>query len=78
MQTESLNCNNCGAPIEVPGGANFVTCVHCNTQLAIKRTESVAYTETLQRIDRHTEQLADQVAVLTYQNELARLGFEAL
>lgn len=73
MNAETLNCNNCGAPLSVPGAAKYVTCTHCGTQLAIRRTESVAYTEKLDVIVERTEQIAEQVARLAQDNELERL-----
>jgi len=45
MNLEALNCNNCGAPINVPPTANFVTCKGCGAQLIIRRTEEATYTE---------------------------------
>lgn len=40
VNTETLTCNSCGAPLEVPGTANVVTCNHCSCQLAIRRLGS--------------------------------------
>jgi len=73
MNAETLNCNNCGAPLSVPGAAKYVTCTHCGTQLAIRRTESVAYTEKLDAIAQRTEQIAEQVARLAQDGEFERL-----
>lgn len=69
MALESVACNNCGAPLQVPEGANFVTCVHCNTQLSIKRTGNARFTEAI-------EDLREQVEKLTRQNELEALDRE--
>ena len=76
MTTQSVHCNNCGAPLSVPPEANFVTCNHCGTALAVKRNESVAYTEALERIDRRTEEIAGQVSELSREAELARIDRE--
>jgi LSD1 subclass zinc finger protein len=73
ITVESLLCNGCGAPLSVPASANFVTCNHCQTQLAVRRTSSASYTETLQQVARQTEALTEQVKYLAYQNELAAL-----
>lgn len=70
---ESLLCNGCGAPLAVPASAQFVTCNHCHSQLAVRRTASTSYTETLQQVARQTEALTEQVKFLAYQNELAAL-----
>ncbi len=66
MNLETLNCNSCGAPLEVATSANFVTCQHCSTQLAVRRTETAAFTEEL-------EQLAEQVRDLIREGKIADL-----
>jgi len=73
MNAETVNCNNCGAPLSVPAAAKYATCAHCGTQLAIRRTESVTYTEKLDSIERRTEEIAGQVARLAQDSELDRL-----
>ncbi len=73
MNADTLNCNNCGAPLGVPAAAKFVTCAHCGTQLAIRRTESVSYTEKLDSIAERTEEIAEQVSRLAQESELDRL-----
>lgn len=73
MELSPVVCNSCGGPLQIPASANFVTCQHCETQLQVKRNETVAWTEKLaqlESIDRRTGQLLDQVAQLRYQNEL--------
>ncbi len=70
---EELRCNSCGAPLQVPTSANFVTCNHCRTQLAVRRDATASYTEALEHVSRKTEALTEQVKYLTYQNELAAL-----
>ncbi len=73
MQTESINCNSCGAPLSVPTSANYVTCTHCGTQLAVRRNQTVAYTETLARIEQKTDRIAEQVEQLSHESELEKL-----
>src|SRR2546423_1344686 len=74
--TESLSCNNCGAPLEVPTGARYVTCAHCGSRLAIKRTESAAYTEALEDIDRHAQHMSSDLEAIRLQNELEQIDRE--
>jgi DNA-directed RNA polymerase subunit RPC12/RpoP len=76
MQVEAVNCNKCGAPLEVSASTNFVTCAHCGSRLAIKRTGSSAFTETLERLDQKTDAMAQQLAELRYHAELERLDRE--
>lgn len=69
---ETLACNNCGAQLQVPVGANYVTCTHCNSQLAVRRDPTVTYTQKLDEIDRRTEQMAEDLAHLRRESELER------
>ena len=73
MQLESLTCNNCGASLKVPHAANFVTCASCGSQLAVKRTESVAYTEVLTRLDKRTAQMETELRRLKMANDLNQI-----
>ena len=52
MELETLSCNNCGAPLDVPLAANYVTCAHCGSRLVVQRSASVHYTEVLERLDK--------------------------
>jgi LSD1 subclass zinc finger protein len=73
VSLEELICNNCGAPLQVPRSANFVTCNHCRTQLAVRREATTSYTEALEQVSKQTQALTEQVKYLTYQNELSAL-----
>ncbi len=76
MKLLALNCNRCGAPLEVPQKAKFITCTFCQTQLSIQRSGGAAYTEALEELGERTEQLVDDVEVLKLQGELNRLDRE--
>lgn len=73
MELTSISCGNCGAPLQIPADARFVTCNHCRSQLAVKHSDSVTYTEKLEELDERTEQLQEEVQQLRFQNELARI-----
>ncbi len=71
MKLIALNCNNCGAKLKVGESAKFVTCKHCETQLAIHHEEGSAYTELAEatkRVEERTEELAEHVEELAGQN----------
>ena len=70
---ETLNCNSCGAPIEVPSSTRFVKCSHCNANLKIHRSGGGTFSEAIEQLNESTENLAQQVEKLTQQNELASL-----
>ncbi len=70
MKIEKLAGNSCGAPLNVPAGANYATCNHCSNQLSIQRNLDVAFKRQLDEFADKTERLSDQVASLTSQNEV--------
>lgn len=45
MSTSALNCNHCGATLEVGPGTKFVTCRHCGTRLLVVQTATSLCTE---------------------------------
>jgi hypothetical protein len=73
MDTISVSCNNCGAPLEVVGSTRFLTCNHCGSRLELHRTGSATYTAVLENIEQHASQIAEDVAAIRVQNELERL-----
>lgn len=76
METSSVRCNHCGAPLEVGKETRFVTCQFCNSQLEVKRTESTVFTEEIAKISQNTERMAGSLEVLELQNDLERLDRE--
>lgn len=70
---ESLLCNSCGAPLEVPGSANFIKCNHCNTTLKIQRSSGATTTEAIEKLTETTQGLSQQLERLARQNELEKL-----
>jgi LSD1 subclass zinc finger protein len=76
MELTPVTCNGCGAALQVPEGARFVTCRYCNASLEIKRTESTVYTETLQRIDQRTAEMAEDLGAIRQEHEIERLDRE--
>jgi len=76
METVPVSCNHCGASLQVPEWARFVTCRYCNSQLEIKRTESTITTEVLARIDQNTAAMAEDLHALRQESELERLDRE--
>ncbi len=76
MKLDSINCNHCGAPLTVAKSARYVTCKHCETQLAVRRTESAAFTEEVERLAETTDRISDQLAQISYDNAVERLDRE--
>ena len=70
---ETLNCNSCGAPLEVPESANFLKCNHCGQQLAVRRSETATFTEVVDRLADTADALTEKVEELSRQNKIAQL-----
>ena len=76
MTLEPLTCNNCGSALDVPANVRFVSCAYCGSRLAVRRTESAAYTEVLERLDQRAELMAGDIEAIRLQNELERVDRE--
>ncbi len=70
---ESLNCNSCGAPLQAPEDANYLTCNHCGQTLVVRRTDSATFTEAVERLTETTASLKDEIDDLARHNRLADL-----
>ena len=73
MKLLALNCNQCGAPLEVPAKAKFVTCNFCATRLSVQRTDKVAYTEAIEEIQERTRQMSEDLKYLKRQSAVEDL-----
>ena len=76
MELLSVRCNHCGAPLQIPADARFVTCMYCRSELTVQRTEGSVSTEVLQRIEQKTDRMADNLGVIRLQGELELLDRE--
>lgn len=73
MDTITINCDHCGAPITVGPKTRYVTCAHCGSQLVIHRGEGSIYTEQLEQIEQRTAAIQDKLDRLSLQAELERI-----
>ena len=62
-----VNCNHCGATLEVDAQTRFVTCGYCHSRLAIQRTGSSVFTEVLEKFEHETGQIAGNLALAVLQ-----------
>lgn len=75
MQREYVNCNQCGASLEVASTTNYVTCGKCGARLMVRRTGASIFTE---RVESPTTITTPDLkgAVLNYA-EVAPAGVDA-
>jgi hypothetical protein len=71
-----VNCNRCGATLEVDEHTRFVTCNYCHSRLAIQRTDSAVFTEVLANLEAQTGKIAESLKVMTLQKDLEQLDRE--
>lgn len=76
METNSVRCNHCCAPLEIAGNTRFVTCQFCHSSLEVKRTDSSVFTEEVAKIAENTGRMAESLEVMTLQNEIEKLDRE--
>lgn len=76
METLSVRCNHCGAPLEVGDKTRFVTCQFCNSGLEVKRTDNSVFTEEVAKIAENTGRMAESLEVIKLQNEIEQLDRE--
>ena len=76
MELESITCGACGAPLQTPDNARFVTCNFCHANLVIHRETSVTYSEKIADIDERTRRMADDLKELRSESDLAKLERE--
>ena len=72
----NVNCNHCGATLEVSEETRFVTCAYCHSSLEVERSASSIYTTVLDKIERDTGQIVENLKVIELQNEISRLDRE--
>lgn len=71
MRVLDLNCNQCGAPLDVPRKVRFVTCSFCNTRLQIQHEGAAVFTEALAEINEDLEQIKRNTALMRLDQEWA-------
>ncbi len=72
----SLLCDRCGAPLAVGPRARYVTCAHCGARLGVHRTDSAAWTETLEEVAAATGRIEAKLDALAVGPRLKALERE--
>lgn len=73
MELLTLQCNQCGAPVQVANKTKFAQCLHCGASLAIHRTETAAYTDVVEKISETLEDLKSETEALKAERKLQAL-----
>lgn len=76
MKITKVCCQGCGAALDIEESLRFVTCNYCHARLEVVHDSTVTHTRLLEKLERRTERLVDDVKVLQLQNDLDRLERE--
>lgn len=76
MELKTVACGSCGASLALPDGAKFVTCRHCGSSLRVQSNHDVVFTEVMETLRQHSDQLSKNTEMLRVQNELKLLDQE--
>jgi LSD1 subclass zinc finger protein len=76
VQTETVTCGGCGAPLSIPDNVEYVACRFCQAQLHVQRNHSVVFTEVLQSLHDQTTRLADNTEMIRLRQDLDFLDKE--
>jgi hypothetical protein len=76
MKVTKVCCQGCGADLQIDESIRFVTCNYCNARLEVVHDETVTHTKQLDKIERTTVELANNLKVIKLQNDLERLDRE--
>lgn len=76
MKILSLNCNECGAPLDVPQKAKYVTCGFCDSRLAIQHSGNTYSTEVIEQLVQTTSAIQSDVEELKRRAAISDLDLD--
>ncbi len=76
MKITKVCCQGCGADLEVDETIRFVTCNYCGVRLEVVHDATVTHTRQLDKIEKNTDRMANNLKVIELQNDLERLDRE--
>ena len=76
INTLSVRCQHCGAPLSLSEGIRFVTCNFCKSELEVVRDADTTHTKVFRELSNKTQNISDRLAVIEIQNEIDRLDRE--
>lgn len=76
MKVTKVCCQGCGADLQVDADVHYVTCNYCHARLEVVHDTSVTHTRLMERLEKKTNQMAENLKVIALQNDLERLDRE--
>lgn len=76
MKITKVCCQGCGADLEVDETVRYVTCNYCHARLEVVHDPSVTHTRLMEKLEKTTDRMAENLKVIELQNDLERLDRE--
>ena len=76
MKITKVCCQGCGADLQVDETVRYVTCNYCHARLEVVHDPSVTHTRLMEKLEKNTERMAENLRVIELQNDLARMDRE--
>lgn len=76
MSVRKLCCQGCGADLQVDDSIRFVSCNYCGARLEIVRDATTTHSKLLDKIERQTGEMVEELKVIRLQNDLEQLDRE--
>ncbi len=76
MKVTKVSCQGCGADLQIDESIRFVTCNFCGSRLEIVSDQSTTHSKLLEKLERQTDDMAEDLRVIRLQNELEQLDRE--
>jgi hypothetical protein len=76
MKITKVCCQGCGADLQVDETVRYVTCNYCHARLEVVHDPSVTHTRLMEKLEKTTERMAENLRVIELQNDLERMDRE--
>ncbi|MFC7336340.1 hypothetical protein ACFQY0_04055 [Haloferula chungangensis] len=76
MKITKVCCQGCGADLEVDEAIRFVNCNYCGAKLEVIHDATTTHTRLLEKLERQTGEMAEDLKVIRLQNDLEKLDRE--
>lgn len=76
MKITKVCCQGCGADLEVDEDIRFVNCNYCGAKLEIVHDRTTTHSRVLEKLERRSDEMAEDLRVIRLQNDLEKLDRE--
>lgn len=76
MKVTKVCCQGCGADLEVDEAIRFVNCNYCGAKLEVVHDATTTHTRLLEKLEKQTGEMAEDLKVIRLQNDLEKLDRE--